>query len=137
MDEDDWREIVQLIQDELREVGQEDIADLSNYEVREGAERFLPEPRHLVKEMLDALRRDMAARSSTTAQKSLRRLSQLIDEGERPKEAVVLVDPDRSLVEGRETRERLDGTPNVSEADEDLEQLIYQLAEIGFGGDLQ
>ena len=137
MNEDDWREIVQLIQVELRNIGHDEIADLSNYELREGSERRLPHPRYLVKEMLDALHREISARSSATVRSSLAQLGQLIDECERPKEAVVWVDDERSLVEGREPRERLDGTQSAPQAIEELEHLIGQLAEIGFGGDLQ
>ena len=137
MDEEDWREIVQLIQDELREIGQSEIADLSHYENREGTERFLPASRYLVKEMLDALHREMSVRSSTTVQNSLTRLGELIDEGRQPTEAVVWVDHDRSIVESREPRELLDGDERVPEAVKELENLIGQLAEIGFGGDLQ
>ena len=87
--------------------------------------------------MLDALHREMSVRSSTTVQNSLTRLGELIDEGRQPTEAVVWVDHDRSIVESREPRELLDGDERVPEAVKELENLIGQLAEIGFGGDLQ
>ena len=137
MNEEDWKEIVQLIQDELRGIGQDEIADLSNYEEREGTERFLPEPRYLVKEMLDALRRDMTARSSATVEKSLARMGQLIDGEKRPTEAIVWADRERSVIEGREPYERLDGAQGAPQAVGELEQLIGQLAEIGYGDDPQ
>ena len=137
MDEEDWRDIVQLIQGELREIGQSEIADLSHYENREDTERFLPTSQDLVKKMLDALRREMSVRSSTTVQNSLTRLGKLIDEGEPPTKAVVWVDRDRSIVESREPRELLDGDESVPEAVKELENLIGQLAEIDFGRDLQ
>ena len=135
MEEEDWREIVQFVQDELRSIGQDEIADLSNYELRDGSARRLPDPRYLVKEMLDALLREMSARSSATVQGSLAKLEQLIDEGERPKEVVVWVDSERALVEGREPRERLEGSEGAPQAVEELVYLIGQLAEIGYRGD--
>ena len=135
--EEDWREIVQLIRNELRGIGQDEIADLSNYEVRNGTERKPLDPRNLAIEMLNALQRDMVVRSSATVQESLDLLGQLIDEGECPTEAVVWVDQESSLIEGRSYRERLDGIQGAEQADKELEQLIGQLKEIRFGGDLQ
>lgn len=132
MDEEDWREIVQVIQEELRESSQSDIADLSYYEeIREGAERRLPDAYTLADLMLNALHRDMSVRSSITVRQSLDQIGQLIDEGERPTEALVWMDPERSVIEGRERGERLDGDAPTPEAVEELHQLIGQLAENG------
>lgn len=135
MEEEDWREIVQFIQDELRSIGQDEIADLTNYELREGPERRLPDPRYLVKEMLEALHRELSSRSTATVQRSLAKLEKLVDEGESPKEVVVWVDGERALVEGRELRESLEGSEGAPQAVEELEHLIGQLAEIGYRGD--
>ncbi|OYU73038.1 MAG: hypothetical protein CFE32_22040, partial [Alphaproteobacteria bacterium PA3] len=77
MEEEDWWEIVRLIQEELRSIGHDDVAELSNYEVREELDRRLPSPRNLVKEMLDALLREMSARSPKTLQDSLTKLGEL------------------------------------------------------------
>ncbi|WP_170576248.1 hypothetical protein [Ruegeria atlantica] len=137
MDEEDWREIIQLIQSELRSIGHDEIADLSNYEEREGHARYLPDPRFVVKAMLDALRRDMAARSSSTVQDSIKRLGQLVDEGKKPTEAIVWLDPVRSEVEARDHRELLVGNEAVPLALGELEELMGHLAEIGFGRDLK
>ena len=49
MDENDWNEIVQLVQEELGRVGRSDIADLRHYEYWEGDERGYPDARTLVK----------------------------------------------------------------------------------------
>lgn len=133
MDEEDWRELVRIIQDELREIGHSDIADLSHYEVRKDSERFLPDPRYLVKEMLDALSRNMSVRSSATVRRSMDQLGRLIDHGVQPTEAFVWSDREHSAIEGRERKERLDGDEQIPEAVEDLQQLIGQLAEIGLG----
>jgi len=130
MNEEDWREIVQMIQKELRKIGQDEIADLSNYEMRDETERSLPEPRLLVKEMLDALHRYMSARSSATIQNSLDDLQELINEGECPTEVIVWADQERSAIEGREPRERLDGDQGATQAIKELKHVIYQL---GFG----
>ncbi|WP_284180399.1 hypothetical protein [Rhabdaerophilum sp. SD176] len=137
MNEEDWREIVQLIQVELRNIGHDEIADLSNYEQRKGSERFLLPPKYLVNEMLEALRRDISVRSPSTLRQSFERLEELIDEGVRPKEAIVWFDPERALVEGREPQERLEGSEGASHALEDLEKLIGQLVEIRDRGDLE
>lgn len=137
MDEEDWREIVRIIQDELREIGHSDIADLSHYEVREDFERFLPDSRYLVKEMLDALHRNMSVRSSTTVRQSIDQLGRLIDDGVKRTEAFVWLDRERSAVEGRGRKERLGGNEEIPKAVEDLQQLIGQLAEIGSGRDIE
>lgn len=131
MDDEDWRELVRIIQDELRKIGHSDIADLSHYEIREGSERFLIDPRYLVKEMLDGLHRNMSVRSSTTVRKSIDKLGRLIDDGVEPSEAFVWLDREHSAIEGKEPRERLDGDGEIPKAVEDLQQLIGQLAEIG------
>ncbi|WP_306755242.1 hypothetical protein [Paracoccus actinidiae] len=137
MNEEDWREIVQLIQNELRSIGHDEIAELRNYEKREGSGRFLPQPKYLANEMLEALRRDISVRSPATLQRSFGMLGELIDEGERPKEAIVWVDPERALVEGRDPRERLEGSEGAWQALKELEELIGHLIEIGDRGDLK
>ncbi|MFN9109732.1 MAG: hypothetical protein ACK5XN_06645 [Bacteroidota bacterium] len=132
MEEEDWWEIVRFIQDELRSIGHDEIADLSNYELREESKRRLSSPRHLVNEMLDALLREMSARSPKTLQDSLTKLGKLIDEGERPKAVFVWADEERARAEEREPRERLEGRDGANQAVEDLESLMRQLAEIDY-----
>ena len=137
MNEDDWNEIVQLVQEELARVGRSDIADLRHYENWDGDERGYPDARTLVKLMLDALDRELSVRSPVTISRSLSTLNEIIDAGDRPSEVVVWSDPERSAIEGRDSRHTLIGDDRIPEALEVLRQLIGNLLEMGFGGELQ
>lgn len=131
MNEEDWQEIVRLIQRELTEVGLSNIADLGQYETQEGSERDLPDGKSLVELMLDALDRELSVRSDTTVRQSLFEIAEVIDEGPRPTAAVVFLGRDRSSIEGRKEDEDLRGDKNIPAAIEELRGLVGQLREIG------
>ena len=118
MNKEDWPEILELIQKHLRDIGHHEIADPENYRIQSGNEQVLPEPKGLAIEMLQALRRDIAARSENVVEQSLSMLAGLIDHGEIPKQAVIH--------DARGRAESLDDSPGTR-VEQDLVQLIENL----------
>ena len=101
-------------------VAPHEIADPENYRIQRGNEQVLPEPKVLAIEMLQALRRDIAARSENVVDQSLAMLAGLIDHGEIPKQAVIHNAGERA--------EPLDDNPGTR-VERDLIRLIENLAE--------
>ena len=118
MKQEDWPEILELIQKHLRDIGHHEIANPENYRIQSDNEQVLPEPKVQAIEMLQALRRDIAARSENVVEQSLSMLAGLIDHGEIPKQAVI------RDAEGHS--EPLDDSPGTR-AEQDLVQLIENL----------
>jgi hypothetical protein len=134
MEEEDWLDILRLIQAELRGIGLNSIAELSGYdeETFEGRREY--GARKLAMLMLDALDRHLVIHSSETVEQSLAMIRQNV-EGEGPSGAILFNNLDSIDVEGLEPEERLLGDQRIPSAIRDLKKLIEQLLETdGYGG---
>lgn len=89
MNEDEYRELVQFIQSQFREIGLSDLADLRNYLTSIDAEASLPESKKLVHLMLEAFDRHLAALDAQTVTESLVRIRKFLADGPVPELAVV------------------------------------------------
>ncbi|MCF6446149.1 hypothetical protein [Nereida sp. MMG025] len=126
MNEEDYRDLINLIRARLEALGLADIADLSNYtDEMEG--RRLPDGRTVVKLMLTALDRRLAANDSDVVQKSLWLIGDVIGDGKRPTSARIEHDPERALFEGRDFIEMVEGDHRVPAARAELQNLISAL----------
>jgi hypothetical protein len=78
------------------ELGLDDIADFNNYTTDEGVNRSLPDGQTLIRLMLAAFDRYLAANASEIVEESLQTIARNIDEGEPPSTALVHATDDRS-----------------------------------------
>jgi len=139
MNREGWERILVLLQEKLRDAGQDEIANLSNYEYPEGTRISIPNKKIQVIEMLNALQRDIAVRSSTTVEQSLVKLKELIGDGDSPTEAVVRLNRNEDSDDGREvideSYEKLTGEKDAPDAIKVLDVLITEFKEISYQRD--
>lgn len=127
MDEDDFRAILEVLQENLRDIGASEIADPRGYLVRDTDDGELrsPPPDELAIEMLEALDRFLAVRDRSTYDTALLTLSHRVD---RRIEEVIVVDPEDELASAS-----LSDLPDLSDLRGDLSKLIGQLRENRIG----
>lgn len=129
MDEDDFRSIVAVIQDELRTIGGEDLADVDNYVVGGGElERPLSNA-ELAIQMLQSFERLLAMRDRSTYTRSMSEIGELVTGGERPESAVVLLGARIPEMSGLPPTLNLSDTPDLSDILGELQRLIGRLKE--------
>lgn len=134
MTEEEWLEILRLIQTELRRVGLASIADLSGLDDDTFEGRRSYGARKLAVLMLEALDRHLSIHSSETVDTAMKMIGEAVA-GERPRMAVLFNDGDDIGIEEADAEERLVGDQRVPAAREDLRKLIGQLLEAdGRGG---
>ena len=132
MAENDFNELLGIIQSQLRDIGLVDIANLSNYE-NELEEKRLPDARFLVISMLKALDRHFAVHSQNTVDEALREIRAMVEEGDGPRYAQVITDPERARVEGKKEEEIIYGEQAIVEVRKELHDLIALLLESDLG----
>ena len=133
MEEEDWLEILRIVQFELREIGLHSIAELSGYgeETYEARRSF--GARKLTILMLEALDRHLAIHSSDTVDRALNMIRENSD-SKGLDGAILINDREDIDVEGREHEEMLRGDPRIPSAMKDLRNLIGQLLEADSSG---
>ena len=130
MDDVEYFELARLIRDHLLDLGLDDIADFNNYMENEGDDRSPMNGKTLIKLMLGALDRYLAANSSETVDEALQILASNIDEGEPPTRAAVHVGDDRmAAIQGREEPVEVVGLQNMVEVRTALRRLEQLLLE--------
>ena len=130
MDDEEYLGLAGLIRDELLELGLYDIADFSHYVDAEEEERGPPDGRLLIWGMLTAFDRYLASNASETVSASLALLHERIDEGERPRAAVVHGGEEEAAVRGRrEIAEPVATLGDMSETRSALLRLTKRLLE--------
>ena len=95
MDDEEYLELARLIGQRLSELGLNDIADFGNYMDEEGEERSLPDGRTLVKRMLGAFDRYLAANAAEAVTESLFLIGNSLDDGARPESVMLHFEDDR------------------------------------------
>lgn len=95
MDDEEYLKLAGLIGRRLSELGLDDIADFGNYMDEEGEERSLPDGRTLVKRMLGAFDRYLAANAAEAVTESLLLIGNSLDDGARPESAILHFEDDR------------------------------------------
>ena len=127
MERKDWKEILEIVQGHLHEVGRKHLADTRRYEIKEidgrGARRR-PEPieKHYVLEMLKSLYEELYCRSPNLLYASMKNIRNLTKDGDGPRN-VIFEAPDsyeRGEYEYQEIRGSKDGRAALS----DLTKLI-------------
>ena len=130
MDDKEYLELAGLIGERLVELGLDDIADFGNYMDEEGEERSLPVGRTLVKRMLGALDRYLAANAAETVANSLLVIRNSLDDGLRPETALLHFDDDRlSALAGPEEGVPIPSLGNMVEVRSELHLLEEALME--------
>ena len=130
MDDVEYFELARLIRDYLLDLGLDDIADFNNYAEDEGEDRSPPNGKTLIKLMLAAFDRYLAANASETVEESLQIVASNIDEGEPPMRAAVHVRDDRmAAIQGREEPAEIVGLQNMVEVRTALRRLEQLLLE--------
>lgn len=130
MHDKEYFEIAGLIRKHLLELGLDEIAEFNNYAEYEGDDRRSPDGKTLVKLMLAAVDRYLAANAAETVEESLRIIAENIDEGTPPTRALVYVSD-----EPANSYERLDepaevvGLQNTAEIRAKLRRLEQHLLE--------
>lgn len=129
MDVDDYRELIEVLVQELRSSGAADIADERHYvefDIETGETRLL-NPQHRLIEMLKAFERFLAIQDRKVYHDALISIARTI-EGEPPQRATVVLTTDDAL---REVD--LSETPDLSPIREDLQRFVIRLLD----GDLR
>lgn len=130
MDDEDYFVLARSIRAHLEELGLHDIADFRNYMVDDDGERLPLDGRTLMKLMLEALDRYLAANASETVDEALGTIRESIDGEEAPSIALVHLEDERmAFLEGREIAEPIATLGKMSEAREALRELREVLLE--------
>jgi hypothetical protein len=133
MDEEDWLDILRLIQAELHDLGMNSIADLSGYDEETFEGRRSYGARKLTILMLEALNRHLVIHSSETVDRAM----QMIRQNAEPSgiDAAILINNGDSIeVEKREREDILRGDQRIPSAVKDLRTLIEQLLQADSSG---
>ncbi len=126
MDQEDFRALIQIVEQELRDVGLSEIADNAHYLIANsetGDVRLLEPETHLI-EMLDAFDNAMAIRDHVTYEKAMANLNQ-VTEGEGPQSVVYIPASDEDDVNEID----FSNAPNLSEIREELRAFISRRNE--------
>ena len=130
MDDKEYFDLAGLIGEHLSDLGLDEIADFNNYVEYEGDDPKLPDGKALIRQMLAAFDRYLAANASETVEEALQVIAGNIDERLPPTQAVVHVTDDQSAsVEGRVVPEELVGLQHITETREALTDLGQFLLE--------
>jgi hypothetical protein len=133
MTDEDWLEILRLIQAELRQVGLGSIADLSGLDDDTFEGRRSYGAQKLAYLMLQALDRHLSIHSPKTVEQAMQMIRQNVET--RGIDAAILVNNGDDIeVEEREDEEVLRGDERIPSAMEDLRILIGQLLEADSSG---
>jgi hypothetical protein len=126
MDEQDYRTLIALTQEELRRVGAPDLADPERYVYRdpETGELRRLDPKKQLMEMLRAFDRHLAIRDRGTYERALGRLNDVIAEGGVKGAFVVPTEE-----EGEGPPQSLGELPDLGETRSSLDRLIGMIAE--------
>lgn len=89
MNDEAFFDLAVFLRDQFLEIGLGDIADFGHYADVEGQDRAPQDGRLLIWGMLTAFDRYLASNASETVKASLALIGESIDDGERPREAVV------------------------------------------------
>lgn len=124
MSDEVWSRALQLLRSKLKEVGRPDIVELSTYARREGLERWLPNEKTLVIEMLKALQNEMRARSPELVSDSLDEIRKKVMNGNYPTKIAVY----RDVEYGEDDKYDIPSEDGeVTKANSDLRDLIEYL----------
>ena len=122
MEQKDWQEILTIVQGNLREVGREDLADTSRYEMKEIDDKVVrrrtePIEKHFVLEMLGSLYEELYSRSPNLLYASMQNIRNLTKDGDGPRNVFLEVsNPDeRGQYQYQEIRGSKDGRAALSE----------------------
>ena len=130
MDDEEYLKLAALIGRRLSELSLDDIADFDNYMDEEGEERTLPDGRTLVKRMLGAFDRYLAANAAETVTESLMLIGNSVDDGPRPESAMLHFGDDRlSPLAGLEEGVPIPTLGNMVEIRSELRMLVEALME--------
>ena len=130
MDDKEYLKLAGLIGPRLSDLGLDDLADFSNYMDERGEERSLPDGRTLVKRMLGAFDRYLAANAAEAVTESLLLIGNSLDDGPRPESAMLHFEDDRlSALEGPEGGVPLPTLGNMKEVRRKLHVLEETLME--------
>ena len=126
MDKDDYSELVRSLMAHFRDAGLEDLANLTAYlepveDAPPGGEYVLPEPRALVRAMLEAYDRHLVLRDPETVVTALSRIGEAVTDGEKPNEARVVTAGDAA------TALELRGVTEVGEIRAAVRKLLDEL----------
>lgn len=130
MDDEEYLELAALIGRRLSELGLDDIAHFDNYMDEEDEERTLPDGRTLVKRMLGAFDRYLAANAAEAVTESLLLIHDNLDDGPRPEGAMLHFEDDRlSALAGSEEGVPIPTLGNMVEIRDELHMLEEALME--------
>lgn len=128
MDEEDFRELIEVVAEELTLSGAPDLADERHYTVvdDEAGEPKLYDPLKRLIEMLGAFERYVAIQDRNVAETSLAIIRRAVS-GDVPSRAAV------ELADDRGPREiDLADAPDLAEVRDDITRIIHRLMEDGF-----
>lgn len=134
MTDEEWLDILRLIQQELRQAGFGFIAELRGLADDTLEERSSYDAKKLAYLMLEALDRHLSIHSSETVDTAIAMIGEAV-RGEPPQMAILFNDGDDIDIEGFEAVERLTGDQRIPAVRKDLRRLIGQLLEADGRGD--
>ena len=126
MDKDDYAELVRSLMTHFRDAGLGDLADLTAYlkpveDAPPGGEYVLPEPKALVRAMLEAYDRHLVLLDPETVVTALSRTGERLTGGEKPNKARVVAAADAATALG------LRGLTEVGELRAAVRKLLDEL----------
>lgn len=120
MIDDNWNEVLEVLQEELRKIGKFDIADVSNYGTNEKQE--------LVRQMLIALHSELCARSPKLLEHALDMIDKIV-EGDGPAEVLICVE--KSETGGDRPKDSTKYIPlrndDITDAIEEIENAYFEI----------
>ena len=130
MTDEEYLQLARLIGERLGELGLDEIADFGNYLDDESEERSLPEGKVLIKRILGAFDRYLAANGAETVAGSLALIRESIDDGRAPERAFLHFDDERSAsLAGREAAQSISTLGKLAEVRAELKRLEALLLE--------
>ena len=126
MEENEYDDLITLVEEKLRELGLGSLADSTNYAVEDlgtGERRLLPSRERLV-DMLAAFGRHLASEDGSTVELALDRINKELVEGRVEDARFVPLADDRALA-----AESLSGAPGLRQLREELATLIIELRD--------
>lgn len=128
MEREDWKEIMQVVQKRLTDLGRKDLADVKQYrkmykrKLKSSRYAYEPIEKYIVLNMLGAIYTDLYAGSPNLLNASMRNIRKIIKEGNRPSKVYIQINDDESYTS-------LTGSREVSDALSSLRTMIRDIRD--------
>lgn len=124
MDTDDWDRILKILQNELRNAGKPDIADIGNYYNDGNGESRENASKKLIHEMLVSLHGELCARSPRLLKHALNQINKITENSVPSKAALCEIPP------GKDSEKSLEVVDDIPLENDDVSSAIARIEEV-------